>query len=60
MRGHGESSVTGPFTFQQLTDDIDGLRQYFVGEMGKVIILGGSFGGYLAQQYAIQVGLLSI
>ncbi|TVY48773.1 Proline iminopeptidase [Lachnellula occidentalis] len=54
MRGHGESSVTGPFTFQQLTDDIDALRQHFAGGMGKVIILGGSFGGYLAQQYTIQ------
>ncbi|RDW64245.1 hypothetical protein BP5796_10747 [Coleophoma crateriformis] len=54
MRGHGESSVTGPFTFQQLTDDIDALRRHFVGNDGKVIILGGSFGGFLAQQYVIQ------
>ncbi|KAH8596799.1 Alpha/Beta hydrolase protein [Bisporella sp. PMI_857] len=54
MRGHGQSSVTGPFTFQQLVEDIDGIRQHFLGAEGKVIILGGSFGGYLAQQYAIQ------
>ena len=54
MRGHGKSSEIGPFTFQQLVDDIDGLRIHFLGEDSKVIILGGSFGGFLAQHYAIQ------
>lgn len=54
MRGHGRSSEIGPFTFQQLVDDIEGLRLHFLGQNGRLIVLGGSFGGYLAQQYAIQ------
>ncbi len=54
FRGHGQSSETGPFTFRQLVDDIEALRCHFVGKSQKVIVLGGSFGGYLAQQYAIE------
>ncbi len=54
MRGHGQSEEIGPFTFQQLVDDIEGLRKHFLGPDETVIILGGSFGGFLAQQYAIQ------
>ncbi|KAI9739553.1 MAG: hypothetical protein M1834_006269 [Cirrosporium novae-zelandiae] len=54
FRGHGQSSMTEPFTFRQLVDDIDGMRQHFAGKDIAVIIIGGSFGGYLAQQYAIE------
>ncbi|KAF3021443.1 hypothetical protein E8E14_006803 [Neopestalotiopsis sp. 37M] len=53
-RGHGQSSRTKPYTFDQIVDDIDGMRAHFVGPEEKVIILGGSFGGFLAQQYAIK------
>ncbi|KAF7516970.1 hypothetical protein G7054_g13963 [Neopestalotiopsis clavispora] len=53
-RGHGQSSRTKPYTFDQIVDDIDGMRAHFVGPKEKVIILGGSFGGFLAQQYAIK------
>ncbi|KAF4446402.1 hypothetical protein FALBO_17081, partial [Fusarium albosuccineum] len=52
-RGHGQSSRTKPYTFKQLVDDIEGVRQHFVGPDEKFIIRGGSFGGFLAQQYAI-------
>ncbi|KAH6894677.1 Alpha/Beta hydrolase protein, partial [Thelonectria olida] len=53
-RGHGQSSRTKPYTFKQLVDDIEGLRCHFVPREMPVIICGGSFGGFLAQQYAIE------
>ncbi|KAI8197446.1 Proline iminopeptidase [Colletotrichum sp. SAR 10_65] len=52
-RGHGQSSLTKPYTFEQIVDDIEGVRQHFVGDK-QVIICGGSFGGFLAQHYAIK------
>ncbi|KAL2422036.1 Proline iminopeptidase PfmaB [Exophiala dermatitidis] len=54
FRGHGQSSHTRPYTFDQIVQDIEGLRRHFAGPDGRVIICGGSFGGYLAQQYAIK------
>ncbi|PMD41926.1 alpha/beta-hydrolase [Hyaloscypha variabilis F] len=54
LRGHGQSSETEPYTFGQLVKDIDGLRIHFAGSGGRVVLCGGSFGGYLAQQYAIE------
>ncbi|CAI7630356.1 unnamed protein product [Penicillium glandicola] len=53
FRGHGQSSRTEPFTFHQLVEDIEGLRRHFLGADQPCIICGGSFGGFLAQQYAI-------
>jgi pimeloyl-ACP methyl ester carboxylesterase len=55
-RGHGQSSSTKPYTFSQIVDDIEGVRRHFAGPETKVIICGGSFGGFLAQQYAITYG----
>ncbi|EFQ35322.1 hypothetical protein CGRA01v4_13388 [Colletotrichum graminicola] len=52
-RGHGQSSLTKPYTFEQIVDDIEGVRQHFAGD-NQVIICGGSFGGFLAQHYAIK------
>ncbi|KAK1585742.1 Alpha/Beta hydrolase protein [Colletotrichum navitas] len=52
-RGHGQSSLTKPYTFEQIVDDIEGVRQRFAGD-NQVIICGGSFGGFLAQHYAIK------
>ncbi|KAK9421485.1 putative Alpha/Beta hydrolase protein [Seiridium unicorne] len=54
FRGHGRSSRTKPYTFDQLVDDIEGMRIHFAGNGGQVVICGGSFGGFLAQQYAIK------
>ncbi|WWD19974.1 hypothetical protein CI109_104447 [Kwoniella shandongensis] len=52
FRGHGQSSSTRPYTFAQIVDDIEALRKHFAGDR-KVIISGGSFGGFIAQQYAL-------
>ncbi|GME35850.1 putative proline iminopeptidase [Neofusicoccum parvum] len=52
FRGHGHSSLSPPYTFKQLVDDIEAFRQHFGGDE-KAVIAGGSFGGFLAQQYAI-------
>ncbi|WWC64380.1 uncharacterized protein I303_106990 [Kwoniella dejecticola CBS 10117] len=57
FRGHGQSSFTPPYTFKQIVDDIEGLRIHFNNAYRKTdtkaVICGGSFGGFLAQQYAI-------
>ncbi|QPG77065.1 hypothetical protein FOA43_004463 [Brettanomyces nanus] len=53
FRGHANSSLTPPFTFHQIVDDIDGVRAHFAGSDGQCILIGGSFGGFIAQQYAI-------
>ncbi|KAJ6082990.1 hypothetical protein N7467_007125 [Penicillium canescens] len=53
FRGHGQSSRTEPFTFHQLVEDIEGIRRHFLGADQPCIVCGGSFGGFLAQQYAI-------
>ncbi|KAH6672304.1 Alpha/Beta hydrolase protein [Halenospora varia] len=54
FRGHGQSSETGPYTFSQLVDDIDAMRVQFAGPDSQIVLCGGSFGGYLAQEYAIK------
>ncbi|KAI1251684.1 hypothetical protein MGN70_006252 [Eutypa lata] len=54
FRGHGQSSPTKPYTFEQLVDDVEGIRRHFAGADRQVIIIGGSFGGFLAQHYAIK------
>ncbi|CAG7924915.1 unnamed protein product [Penicillium olsonii] len=53
FRGHGQSSQTEPFTFHQLVEDIESIRHHFSGPDRPCIVCGGSFGGFLAQQYAI-------
>ncbi|KAL3455823.1 alpha/beta-hydrolase [Aspergillus heterothallicus] len=51
-RGHGLSSRAGPYTFAQLVTDIEALRLQFT-KNKPVTLIAGSFGGFLAQQYAI-------
>ncbi|KAF1950180.1 alpha/beta-hydrolase [Byssothecium circinans] len=54
FRGHGRSSRTKPYSFNQLVEDVEGIRQHFTGASNHFFLCGGSFGGYLAQQYAFK------
>ncbi len=51
QRGSGSSGLNPPFTHKQWIEDADTLRQVL--GAGKVIVAGGSYGGYLAQEYAL-------
>ena len=51
QRGSGQSGLNPPFTHKQWVDDADALRQRL--NLGKVVVAGGSYGGYLAQEYAL-------
>jgi len=53
MRGHGYSSLTPPYTFDQIVDDIEAIRIKLGGNR-KMVLLGGSFGGMIALSYAIK------
>jgi proline iminopeptidase len=53
MRGHGYSSLTPPFTFDQLVDDLEAIR-ISVGGNRRMVLLGGSFGGMIALTYALR------
>ena len=52
QRSNGQSERVDPAscTFEQLADDIEALRQYL--GLGKISVLGHSFGGMIAQVYA--------
>jgi proline iminopeptidase len=51
QRGSGQSGLKPPFTHRQWVDDAEALRQHL--DLGKVVVAGGSYGGYLAQEYAL-------
>lgn len=51
QRGSGQSGLKPPFTHRQWVDDAEALRQRL--NLGKIVIAGGSYGGYLAQEYAL-------
>jgi proline iminopeptidase len=53
MRGHGQSSLTGPLTFSQLVEDLEEVRQTLGGGRPMTLI-GGSFGGMIALSYAVR------
>lgn len=53
MRGHGGSSLTGPFTFDQIVDDLEQVRRTLGGDK-PMVLLGGSFGGMIALSYALK------
>jgi proline iminopeptidase len=51
QRGCGASSLTPPYTFARLTDDVDAIRRHLVGK--PIFLIGGSFGGMIALNYAV-------
>lgn len=50
-RGSGRSDTVPPYTHEQWIADIDALREYLGIE--KIIILGGSYGGFLTLEYTL-------
>lgn len=52
MRGSGRSEEIPPYTHAQWTADIDTLRQQIGAD--KILIHGGSYGGFLSLEYAIR------
>ncbi len=53
QRGSGASSDTPPYTHEQFAADTDAVRKAL--DLGdKIVIAGGSYGGYLAQEYALR------
>lgn len=50
LRGSGKSSDTPPYTHKQWIEDIEELRNTL--NIGKVILHGSSYGGFIAQEYA--------
>lgn len=51
-RGSGESEGSGEFSHEQWAADIDALRVWIGAE--TVIMAGGSYGGFMAMEYAIR------
>lgn len=51
QRGNGDSEGREPYSHEQLTADLEALRQTL--ELGKMVLLGGSYGGYIALEYAL-------
>lgn len=50
-RGSGQSEGKPPFTHEQWVADVDGLREWIGAD--KIIMAGGSYGGFIAMEYAI-------
>jgi len=55
QRGCGQTSLTPPYTFEQLADDVEAFRLTLCGGR-KIILEGGSFGGMIALTYALKYG----
>lgn len=51
-RGCGLSEGKPPLTHKQWAADVDGLRQWIGAE--KIVMAGGSYGGFIAMEYAIR------
>lgn len=52
QRGNGESEEREPYSHEQFVADLEALRQAL--GLGKFILLGGSYGGYIALEYALR------
>jgi proline iminopeptidase len=50
-RGCGQSEGRPPFSHAQWAADIDGLREWLGAD--QVVVAGGSYGGFIAMEYAI-------
>lgn len=51
-RGCGRSEEAEPYSNKQFADDVEGLREFL--DLGDIIVIGGSYGGFIAQEYAIR------
>lgn len=51
-RGCGQSSLTRPYSNEQYARDADALRDHL--DLGEVVVIGGSYGGFVAQEYAVR------
>jgi proline iminopeptidase len=51
-RGCGLSESIGPFSHEQWAADVDGIRQW--AGVDKVVVAGGSYGGFIALEYAVR------
>jgi proline-specific peptidase len=54
QRGNGESDEQEPYSHEQFVADLEALRQAL--GLGKFVLLGGSYGGYIALEYALRHG----
>lgn len=52
QRGNGESDGGEPYSHEQFVADLEALRQEL--NLGKIVLLGGSYGGYIALEYALR------
>lgn len=53
MRGHGLSSLTPPYSFEQMADDVEGLRLGLCAGR-QISLIAGSFGGMIGLTYALR------
>ena len=51
-RGCGRSEGVPPYSHEQWAADVDGLRQWAGAE--KIVVAGGSYGGFIAMEYAVR------
>jgi proline iminopeptidase len=51
-RGCGRSEGIPPYSHEQWAADVDGLREWLGAE--KVVVAGGSYGGFIALEYAVR------
>lgn len=52
QRGNGESEGREPYSHEQFVADLEGLRQKL--NLGRIVLLGGSYGGFIALEYALR------
>ena len=51
QRGNGESEEGSSYAHADFVADLEALRQKL--DLGKIVVLGGSYGGFLALEYAL-------